>query len=556
MAILDGQINTIPSEAMAKEDRKTLSGDLWGFDPAIYLDLSTVRSGDLTNNENRTIQYPPVHAPGLSGSVNNHYVQDYYYRVHIKPNPIDVRNLLSPLTRDFYVWNAHLTSQTLSRVTQQDVDGISLTQPQTAPTDFAPLEERIYSIQVTLDGPPAIDADIIFDFPSENPVLSILGQRVVLWRWIPQQGYTETLAWLTKILKTRRGEQRIALRKAPRQMFDYQFLKQAHEFSQIKAYAEEWSHRLWGLPIWHEQETASASVGDVAVDFDTTNQDYRADGLAVLWQSPDSFEVFEISAVRTDGLDLKKELENDWADATVMPVRYARIQDGISITRRTGQISRLSASFLVTDNADLSGTASYPTYKGYDVLNDGNIIISSMDERIVRPVIEFDNGQGPVEVETKQDYTNHRQTMGKLTRTKTARWEWRQWLHSRYGKQKAFWVPTWNRDITVVSHVFDTELEIEIKDIGISLYMTLPLYIRIKLTNGTIMYREITAASRNVTTETITIDSTIGDYDPEDFAMICFMRLCRFDADKIEMNHISMQNMETSAPIMRVQDDI
>ena len=556
MATRDGQITAIGIAGMTEANRGNLSTGLWGYDPAEYLDLTTGQAAATTLHQQRVINYPTVFTPGLSGQITGHYAQDYYHRIHIIPNPIALGNLLSEESRDVYVWNAFFEPKALDAVTRQDADGISLDEPVSAPCTYAPLEEQHYIVNVSVNGPPTIDASIYFEFAVYTITLAITGSRVTLFVWPPQGDYTERLQWRTNILRTRVGEQRIALRDAPRQAFDFKFLKDPKDTARLKIVADNWTYRTWGLPVWKEMTAGiDASIGATAINFDTRYADYREDGLAVLWESTSKAQAVRVTNVRPDGIDIDPALEQNWSDAFVMPLRKAITPEGFGFDRG-GRQTRISVTFLVVDNADLSETSEYDTYRSHDVLTDGNIIIGDMSERIHRPLTQIDNGQGPITIETTQDYTNFARTVGKYTKTMAALWQWRKWLHSRYGKQKAFWLPTWNPDIILAAAIASPDIEIEIKPVGLSLHGQLPVDAMLRLTDGSVFYRRINnALALSNGNEQITIDSAFGqEIQPEDVDLWCFMDLVRFNADAVELQHHNPYKMNTNIPVMRVPE--
>lgn len=557
MTVLDGQITEYGLYGQGHPE-SDWSDDLKSFDDPVYFNLSTAQPAELTLHEQRTEVYPDEFSRVLNGQITHFYQNDYYHRIHIKPNPLALGDLLSEETREVYVWNAFFETKTLDDVTEENADGIDVEEPVSTPYDFAPLKEQTYTINISTTGPPTIDADVNFEFTVYTVTLDITGSRVTLFVWQPQHKYTEELQWLTNILRTRKGEQRIALRVAPRQIFNYSFLEDPQEISKIKVITDNWNFCTWGLPVWKEMTTGiDASSGDTAINFDTSYADYQEDGLAVLWESPDKAHAVRITNVRSDGIDIDPELEDDWSDAIIMPLRKAITPEGFEFSRgERGKYTRLSATFIVTDNEDLSETGDYDTYREYDVLTDGNIIIGDMSERIHRPLVQIDNGQGPITIETTQDYSKFARTVGKFTKTMAALWQWRKWLHARRGKQKAFWLPSWNEDITLAKTIEDNDTEIEIEPFGLATHGDFPLDCMMMLNDGTVFYRRITAATElSGGNEQITIDSDLEqEVQPGDIDLWCFMDLVRFNTDSVELEHQNPYIMKTSIPVMRVPE--
>jgi hypothetical protein len=228
----------------------------------------------------------------------------------------------------------------------------------------------------------------------------------------------------------------------------------------------------------------------------------------------------------------------------------ARITDGIDITRNGAGNQQLTATFKVTDNIDL-GESSLTQYQGYDVFTDGNIVLGSLSERIMVPVQEFDNGSGPVVIETLQDYTEFSQSLGRVIIGKEDLWTFRKWLHSRKGKQKAFYLPTWNNDFELVDDVAEFDTILQVRNTQASLFSSVPFDIMLKLNDGSIMYRRVSAVTEYPTYEALTIDAAVGVVGMADVKTLCHLNLCRLNADSIELKH-KHNLVETTIPISEV----
>jgi len=516
------------------------------YDEACYLALPSL-------TDSATFVMPSANGEATTATINNSFRDDFYDRIHISPDPLDMGNLLSDQQRSIYVWNAYTTPQLLSVYSEIDAYGIEVTEPSAAPTTFGAFEERDYIVNVLTSGPPTILASLNFTFPDGLHSVAITGTRVVLWKWLPDGEYTEKLEFYTHILKTRQGEQRIAMREAPRQILTHSFTKTERELSVIKATAKNWIARLWGCPIWGEQSTVTLTALDTSIEFDTSNADYRNGGLLVLWESFEKVTAVEIDTVRTDGIDLTYPLVDGWGNALVMPLRLARMTDGLDISRRGAGISHLSATFNITDNIDLSSSA-YPQYQGYDVFTDENVLLGDLSERIVVPAQEFDNGSGPVVVETLQEFTDFSQSLGRVLHGQSEIWAMREWLHSRNGKQKAFYLPTWNNDFELYQAISEFDTVIMIKKTGDSLFSEVPFDIMLQLTDGTIFYRRVSSVVESASYETLSIDSAVGIVAVAAVKMFCKLNLCRFNADSIELKHTSNIYAKTTIPIIEVPE--
>lgn len=550
MVVLDGHI----TKQGINGDNSAVTIDLDNYDQPYVWEFA-IKESLLSSAGQRTVNRSTTFARSLLGSIDHIYKEDYYHRIHVVPETLALGNVLSNLVRYVYVWNAFYDPKTLDDVTEEGTEGIFVTEPVATPVDYLPLEEKTYTVEITTAGPPNIDAAVNFQFAVYTLSVDITGSRIVLWTWIPREGYTEELQWKTNILKTRQGEQRVAYREAPRQIFNYDFLRPPREAAQVKTAADNWSYRRWGLPIWKEMTTGIDAVeGDASINFDTSYRDYREDGLAVIWESADKAEAMTIINVRTDGIDLNQGLQGSYTNALVMPLRKAITPDGFSFARSRGKWINFSATFLVIDNIDLSAASNYEQYGGYDVLTDGNIIVGDMSERINQPVTQIDNGQGPITIETNQDYAEFRQIVGKIENTVEGLWLWRQWLHSRYGKQKPFYLPSWNNDIQPVEIIDSSKTVFDISPVGFTIHGDFPIDTRLVLNSEKVYYRQVTAAEKlDNGNERITIDTTFGqDIALADIFIWSFIYLVRFDSDSVEIEHNNPYIARTSIPVRRV----
>ena len=168
-----------------------------------------------------TTHWPVSTTPAVrSGKIATSYFDDFYNRIHIAPRVLNIGNLLSVQTRQAVVWNAYFTGQALASIGEAETLGLTEAGI-TAPTTFAALEGRTYSVTVDTEGPATIAARYTFNFPLEAPTLDVTGRRVVVWGHPPDwsEPVREKLHWKTDVLTTQAGiEQRIGLRAAPRQI--------------------------------------------------------------------------------------------------------------------------------------------------------------------------------------------------------------------------------------------------------------------------------------------------------------------------------------------------
>lgn len=492
-----------------------------------------------------------------SGEVSASFSTDYYYRVHVRPNPIALGNLLTSQTRQVEVWNAYLTPNTLSSISSVGADGLQLIQPEAPPTTYLALESRFYALNIDTDGPPAIDASYTFDFTTGAVELTVTGRRVTVWPFIPRAGWSESLSWKTDIIPAFGKEQRLAIRTAPRQSLAFQHHLNPREFSRAKAIATDWAHRVFGVPVWGERtKITSLPSGVVFIPFSTAYADYRNGGLVALWESNESAEAAEIDTVAPNGLNLKRPLPRAFANVFVAPLRLCRAFSGFDFSRRTNASNDLALEFDATDNVALPADPSV-TYRGYPVLDYCPLIVAPLDERISRAIDVFDNEQGRRDVEVTSNWASRRYTVAMRKGSRAAVWSIRQWLHSRRGRQKAFWLPSFNRDAVLAQPTGVNPETLTINQIGVDRFYHSSLDLLIWLANGTKHYVQVVGSAVDANgNEALALSTAITSpgIAPADVRQISIMSLVRLDADTVKITYDAAGYATMNVPAIGVPD--
>ena len=490
----------------------------------------------------------------IDGVVQGIYFDDYYYRIHTKPQSIALGNLVSAKTETVTVWNSYLEPKILNFISGLS-EGITVTGPEPEPSTFEATEERDYLFNISKNGVAIIDDVAVFNFVDANsPTVSITGRRLVIMPFKPLNNMQERIEWLTDIIQTFDGEQRLALRVAGRQEFDYQYYLTEQDFSKIKAIAFQWGFRIFAIPVWHESTENIAVVAENATEilFNTAYADYRNNSLIAVIGKDNDIEAVEIDQVLSDRVTLKLPFPRTMTNVSLSPMRFARALNGIDFDRVGPNHTFSSTKFIVTDNINLSATGSFTQYKSLDVLTDCIVLITPVSERLVRSVDIFDNGSGPIDVDVQTNYIGRTMTMTLVSYNKQELWRNRQFVHRMKGKRGVFWRPTFNRDLILVSTIGPSSLGITVESINYPLYYTTN-EIMIEMKSGVRYYKEIVSGTTSGNTDILEIVSPFGvTINPDDVKRISFMYKTRIDTDTIEIKHLDNGICHTAMQIREV----
>lgn len=529
------------SDPNITDDFRLFSGTGW---PAAGRKSSDIVSGACVSN--LPVEANPRTITGFKCSA---YVDDFYYRTHVVPQSIDAGNVVTTKNITVRVWNAHLTSKTLSAINIVNDDGINVSGA-VAPTTYTPLMEQAYTISIGNIGPSQIRASIAFDFASagDDRSIPITGSRVTAWTYRPDwsRGFLERLEWLTDVLTSYDGtEQRVALRQTPRRSFEFEFTADtAKARRKLEALLWSWGALTWACPVWTDGSRLSSGLaaGSSSIAIATTNLDYYAGGLAMILTDSDTFEIVEIQALSSGSLTLARPTDKTWpSSAYIYPVRVGYLEEKQRLSRFNGDIATGIVRFSLIDTTT-HPAASETTYRSYPVLELPPVWSRDLTTDYVRKLEAIDFGTGKFSQEDEAGIPFTIQSHHWTLTTKALVDSFRSFLFSRKGKARALWVPSFMPDLNVAAQITSVATTIDVEHCFYTQYVR-PANenrqdIRIKLRNGSIYYRRITGSSEvSSTVERLTIDSALGvTVNPEDIEIVSFMAFGRLDSDSVELS--------------------
>lgn len=357
---------------------------------------------------------PAANNWGIRGTIEESFKGDYYERIHVQPSRIDLGTVASTVNRNISVWNAYTTqSATLDAVLINNGSGISAV-GDPLPYIFTPLTERIWEVRITPNGPPEINAQILFDFAEVADPLPvvIVGNRAVVLPAVPNVPVRERWRWLTDVHVSWDGtEQRVALRGVPRRSLSTSlvFESEAEVRDQYKTLLSA-AGRLF-VPYFQYATitTEAAAAGDTVLAFNTAYCDLRDEDYVLLLLETGAV-LIQLDAIGT-------------ASATTMAPLSVAIPKGTkvisifpSILPNNLSMSRAAVNHYAT--ATMSSDATYPrsvtrqgvttsfnTLDGYFVLERRPLANNDVDHSFDTGQEILDSQTGLFDVATDWDFT-------------------------------------------------------------------------------------------------------------------------------------------------------
>ncbi|EPL63735.1 hypothetical protein B382_04620 [Stutzerimonas stutzeri B1SMN1] len=479
------------------------------------------------------------------------FIDDYYYRIHISPQQLDLGNVVSAQTSPVMLWNAYLEPRTLSTISGL-AEGLEVSGQPAPPLLFQGLQELTWQVTVTPDGQPVLDTTVAWQFDNGRSAgLRVTANRIIAWTFVPDwgDGIRERLTAATDILQSESAvSQRRKLRLAPRREFSGPMYAEGHERQLLDLSLFGWSDRIWSIPIWPDIQLLDVGIA-ADVDFipcSTSHLDFRAGGLAMLrGESAFISETVEILDVLSAGLQLKRNTQLAWPAGTrLYPARAAQLLEEPALSKLTDRLVEAEVRFLIVEPSDWPGWLPITLYRGrpvWDRRPDDSENLTHASERL-RSTLDSGFAQ-PLITDTARRAL---QVLGQrhLDLGREARALVRSFIYGMEGRQQVVWVPTHMDDLTLLAPASAVATTIDVANIGYTRFSNGKpgrRDIRIERWSGPALMRRITGATElDAQTERLALDAALGiDLQPADLARISWMNLMRFESDTQEIEHMT-----------------
>ena len=514
---------------------------------------------------------------------------DWWEKVHILPRAkIQFGIIITQQSEDYEIYSAFRTTDiTLTSIVNNALPGVSL--PDESPAELVPAQSSMLDAATTDNtgdafvlgtevlrsviaeelGLPQFDTTIEFNFSSgDAPQLFVSGIRIVLMPMEYEAPVKETLAFLTDIITALSGkEQRIALRKNPRQLFEVTYKLDTNDRQRMQALLMDWMGNAFGFPVQADvlYLTAAVSVGGTAYSVAGADDvDIRNGGLAVAITDANTFDVIQIGALTDTLITANDPSVNAYPVGTrIYPVRVATILKTVTGARSQNNLETFKIIFEVSDNDTgvlTASTAAYSTYNGRVLFDDCNVVTGDMSEQFKMRVYRVDGETGRVARTTTWDRGKRGSQKGFVLRSRAEIMDFRRVMLAIEGRVKAFYIPTFIADLEVTANLTIGTDTVDIARIEYERHIQARIpktVFKITFTDDTSLVRTVlSAAGVDSDTERLTVDDTWpANRTVAEIVRIQFYELSRFDSDSVVINYPRIGLADSRMPVMQVFDD-
>lgn len=490
----------------------------------------------------------------VTGRLAHRFAEDYFDRIHLTPIALALGNVVSELTREVFVWNAWRTApQTLTALSLDGDAGSTLTTPAALPLVLRPLQERVLTLTVGLDGPPVIDAVAVLSF-ADGATWSIRidGLRLNAWTLPPNwsEPLIETLAWLTDVQIAIAGTvTRTPLREAPHRSWEFAVLADRVERRCVEHALFDWTARVWALPLFVDTTRLGAplAAGAVEIPVDTTGLDFAIGSLAMLWRDVATYELVEVAQIANGRITLRAPTRRAWPVGTrLMPCRTARLTDAPELRRHTDRLMSTQLRFEATEPCEWPAVLPATRYRGFPVLEHRGDESTDPVASFARRFELLDGEVGRTHADDLSGFAWTMQSHAWRLFGRTERAAHRSLLYGLQGRAEALWLPTGMDDLEIVETIGETALTLTVVACGVSRSLRQQAgrrHVRIELVDGAVFYRAIEASNEIAlpngdTAERLRIDVALGlVVRPERVRLVSWMALVTLAGDTVELRH-------------------
>lgn len=380
--------------------------------------------------------------------------------------------------------------------------------------------------------------------------MSFAAGSPVIWPRPPDWGSSvrETLSWYTEVLQASGNGSTLhrSLRLSPRRSFSFDVLANDQERRVLATLVRARGSHRWLLPIWPDEQLLPTALvaGAIVIPCKTKGFDLTAGGRAVLWRGVNDWEIVSIDLVGAASLILGAPISRAWPRGTrLLPLRWARMDQGSSIKMVTDVFDRMQLSFTLDETSDFSELPAMTIYLDHPVLTLRPDFAEDLD-------VGYSRVQQTTDTLTALPFTSDLPGVAfRTVRTVWERWgraeqaQFRGLLYTLSGRAKPLWVPTWQQDLRLIHAVDAVATTITVEWCGYTLYSRLLPNRRdvvITLSDGATYYRRIIDAIEVGNVERLTLDDALGRaVTPGQVRAISFLGLYTLASDTVEIEHIT-----------------
>lgn len=489
---------------------------------------------------------------------------DWFEDFHVLPRSIELGNVLTDQSVAIEVFSAfRRVAREWTSFVNNAGTGIELVGEPSLAIEVPPLTGYTMTLEVSATGDPFVESSIDFVFDVGTISIPITLQRLVVWTLVPEMPFAEIAGALTDVLETISGrEQRIALRKNPRQSFQFRYLiDDGAERQRAENLLFAWQSRTFGVPVWTDDTelTSAATAGDLVLNVgDTSYRDFRVGGLVIVYEDEDSYDVGTIAAFDATTITVESGILSSYAaGVAVYPIGTFRLPQTVRGVRWPVNLSTLEVVFRSTANdVDRGDLTPFDSLNGKLFVTENVFASGTNGETFNKRAVIIDSETGIEVVSSPWEVHRRGTTLTLRAVGRQAIHELRGLVYALRGRQVSFYLARSTSDLIPVATLSSGSATLDVTNVGFSQFaqqIQPRNLIRITFVDGsTPLIREILSSSiSSATVEQLTMTETWSTtIAADEIARIEFVEKVRLDDDDVSIEIDAIGRVaRVSAPV-------
>lgn len=401
------------------------------------------------------------------GAILRSYADDYYHRFWAIPPLVELGSVSINVQQTVRLWSAYLHPVTVQTWHPEgQLDGVALISDDAHPRTLPALAMESFKLSALGEGEAIINGRFRWVTSEEEPILTVTGQRAVLWS-IPlwpnwAQPVIVKYEYLTEIIPARDGtEQRLRKRYLPRKTVEFESraldTAQGQYHREMRMMMLMSQNKTFVVPEWTRRAFLTSDMGanDQTIHVHAVppwlyagRQIIVTDGVNVDLLTVDTTD----EAMKT--ITLKAYASTAWkTGAAVMPALSCYMPDKVSGTLHLPQASTHQIVFtqFPTTEQDAAFDEGAPEF----VFDGREVFLRRPNWRVDLtledqwPVETIMHDSGPVERFRIIDFPSRVTKFSVMSRTQEETESIRRFFMRQHGRQKEFWFPSQEDDFSL-----------------------------------------------------------------------------------------------------------
>lgn len=505
-------------------------------------------------NDDATITTPTILTLGGAGyGLIRHFLGDYYYRIWVIPNPLNILNPRVGVLYPFHVWNSYTAPNNLNSINGTGLTGLTL--DITPPSLFKAVEYRLVNLTIGPTAPTEINAHYNFVFDNGTGLLDISAVLTIYIDLLPDIPVTEFWDWLTDVIIARDStEQRISIRPGPKLTMLSEFILETESDRRYR-YKEWFKGMSQGVVVPYVQYSTriTQASGPTKLYFDPARSDFRENDFIIILDPWTGLgQIGTVDTVDVDGVTLTSPLGAAVTEGALVAPGYAsRLHDATGPAMRSviGRLEIQATMLGLRNPLSRPGSTAVITYlNSLPILDRRPLAMEDVNENFLGGIEMLDSDVGMETIRTQWPHPfieGNRRFYVKRVQEPIEMDYWRDFLNLIKGKQNPFLFSTYREDLVPTGNpsVGSPNLTIVDDRYRADYFPNATYkYIRIETTGGTLHRRVLTATDGGNNTTILELDA-VFPVGMTTITKVSFLNICRLESDRVKWIHGSFDSV-------------